>query len=181
MKSPTIFVVIFGVLFISGRDAGPVNSSPSQDDDPTPELRIVSGYQTELLSVAPHQVSLRLKDSNWHLCGGSIISSFWILTAGHCTSDFTASELVAVVGTLRLDAGGDYYDIAKVFTHEHYVYEIVSNDIALLKVQREFSKNKPYFPIALCDSDTPVDVPMRITGWGVTKVGNIFGKEQFVD
>lgn len=176
MKSPTIYIVIFGVLSVSGRDAGPVHSSTAQDDDPSPGLRIVSGYQTDSLSVAPHQVSLRLKESNWHLCGGSIISSYWILTAGHCTIDFVASDLVAVVGTLRLDEGGDFYDIAKVFTHEQYVYEIVSNDIGLLKVQREFPEDKPYYPIALCDSDTPVDVPMRITGWGVTKVSNISGK-----
>lgn len=133
-------------------------------------LRIVSGKRVESLTVAPHQVSLRRKQTNKHICGGSIISSIWILTAAHCTVGYDRSYFVAVVGTLTLDAGGDYYDIEKIFNHEMHVPHTISHDIALLKVVREFDANAPYKPIALSDSYIPEGVVLQLTGWGLTSV-----------
>lgn len=44
--------------------------------------RIVGGYETTI-EENPWQVSLQYFTS--HRCGGSIIGSQWVLTAGHCT------------------------------------------------------------------------------------------------
>uniref|UniRef100_A0A8C6LFL4 trypsin n=1 Tax=Nothobranchius furzeri TaxID=105023 RepID=A0A8C6LFL4_NOTFU len=42
--------------------------------------RIVGGYQCPKNSV-PYQVSL---NAGYHLCGGSLISSLWVISAAHC-------------------------------------------------------------------------------------------------
>lgn len=64
MKTLLLVAALLGVAF-----ASPFNG------------RIVGGSDA-ILGQFPHQISLRLKGS--HNCGGSIISSKYILTAAHC-------------------------------------------------------------------------------------------------
>lgn len=132
-------------------------------------LRIVSGYETESLSIAPHQVSLRFKPDS-HFCGGSIITNWWILSAAHCVDGQTPDQIVAVVGTLYLDQGGDRFAITLIIAHELYTPTLIRNDISMLKVDREFPADAPYKPIVLGDSLILGGVGLRLTGWGLTSV-----------
>lgn len=50
---------------------------PIRDED---DDKIVGGYSCAR-SAAPYQVSL---NSGYHFCGGSLISSQWVLSAAHC-------------------------------------------------------------------------------------------------
>lgn len=52
--------------------------------------KIVGGFPIEI-NAAPYQVSLRYFGS--HICGGSIISEYYVLTAAHCTIRFSVDQL----------------------------------------------------------------------------------------
>lgn len=66
------------------------------------EPRIIGGQNAED-GQFPYQVSLRTKLSNKHFCGGSIISSRFILTAAHCSEGITSKPLFvfAAIGSVR--------------------------------------------------------------------------------
>lgn len=53
--------------------------------------RIVNGSPVSIEDY-PHQVALLYKD--YFICGGSIISKIFVLTAAHCTYGFVTLKLI---------------------------------------------------------------------------------------
>lgn len=64
-----------------------------------PQPRIVGGRDAEI-NQFPYQISLRLY--NQHICGGSIISKNYIITAAHCVSTFSGNSLRKFVHTNKI-------------------------------------------------------------------------------
>uniref|UniRef100_T1H1K8 Peptidase S1 domain-containing protein n=1 Tax=Megaselia scalaris TaxID=36166 RepID=T1H1K8_MEGSC len=83
-----------------------------------PEDRISNGKTAEL-GQFPYHAKLDLQDSNgkFFRCGGSLIASEWIVTAGHCIKGLSTpvhmNENVATID-LPADDGDDY--VGDVFT-----------------------------------------------------------------
>lgn len=70
------------------------------------EPRMVQGYDA-ILGQFPYYAFLRiLKRQKQNLCGGSLISNEWILTAGHCITNAIAIE-VHLGGLSTLDYDND--------------------------------------------------------------------------
>lgn len=151
-------------------------SLPDHFDD-VPSNRILGG-RTAKPGQFPYQVSLRDAATNRHYCGGSIISSFWVLTAAHCIQYTEPEESVVVVGGHFVNVDGTVYNVSQMVTHNFDVL-YGTNDIALLRTQLEIEFNDLVQPIPIGDgTGRPISgaVRARASGWGSEYVSKFLNK-----
>ncbi|NXM18125.1 PRS55 protease, partial [Ploceus nigricollis] len=103
----------------------------------------------------PWLVSIRSRGK--HICGGTIISALWILTAAHCFADELPPDLTVAVGGVDLSLPLEEHNPDSLILHEEFNRTSLQNDIALILLSNpiEFSTEK--IPICLpfmCDMDT---------------------------
>ncbi|XP_055060599.2 transmembrane protease serine 3 [Misgurnus anguillicaudatus] len=141
---------------------------------PAVRSRIVGGNISSLGQV-PWQVSLYYQ--NQHICGGSIISDSWILTAAHCVYGFSQPALWAVhAGILDQPVSGlGAASVEKIIYNANYQRERLSYDIALikLKVPLSFNDSDQLAPICLPSYGETFETGQMcvISGWGATTDG----------
>ncbi|KAG7306941.1 hypothetical protein JYU34_007064 [Plutella xylostella] len=127
--------------------------------------RIVGGADAPAGAV-PYQVSLRQFGS--HFCGGSIISSRFVLTAAHCAEGSIAAFTKATVGSNLLNQGGKSYPVDKFIIHEDYDGYVIKNDISLAKLSEPIKFNINVQPIPLPEQNTEGGADLLLSGWGTT-------------
>ncbi|XP_078051550.1 fibrinolytic enzyme, isozyme C-like, partial [Augochlora pura] len=127
---------------------------------------VINGTAAEL-DEFPYQVSLQTKMG--HICGGSVISSNYVLTAAHCVEEKVASEVYVVVGTINKQNYRNVHAVDKIIVHENYnPGDSWRNDIALLKVKTPFKlgKNIAVVPLPKENEVVPAKSPAVVSGWG---------------
>ncbi|XP_075776401.1 transmembrane protease serine 3 [Pelodiscus sinensis] len=89
----------------------------------------------------PWQVSLQFE--GFHLCGGSIITPRWIITAAHCVYDLylPSSWRVQVGFVTQQDTSANPYAVEKIVYHRSYKPKTMGNDIALMKLAAPLALN----------------------------------------
>ncbi|XP_013099236.2 trypsin-1-like [Stomoxys calcitrans] len=140
----------------------------TQDDTIKPLLdgRIVGGEKINITE-APHQVSLQ---TTAHLCGGSIISNRWILTAAHCTYGRNADELRVRIGSSESSKGGELIDVEEIVQHKDFNIRNVDYDFSLIKLDREIEFNDTKQAVKLPEHMENITdgTACFVTGWGYT-------------
>ena len=110
-------------------------------------LLIVFAIATEP-TMFPYMVSLQY--NGIHFCGGVIIQSDVVLTAGHCVNDrHNWATIEAVAGVDDLNDRGQVRVVKLVYVHENYENglhpfidtRVIRNDLAVLKLDRGFHLN----------------------------------------
>ncbi|XP_016970935.2 serine protease SP24D-like [Drosophila rhopaloa] len=147
------------LLFVSGA----LGHSSKNDSDVEP--RIVGGTKARE-GQFPHQISLRRRGS--HICGGSVLSSNYVVTAAHCVkqgSDVTPADQLAIqAGSLLLSSGGVRIPVATVTVHPNFGNS--GNDVAVLRLQSALPLGGNIAAIQLATDDPPSDATVDISGWG---------------
>ena len=141
----------------------------------------IVGGEPAQLSAWPWQVRLSIATSQGtFLCGGSLVSDQWVLTAAHCIEDagstVSAANITVRAGSVQKDSGGVVVGVSRVITHPAYEPVTTDNDIALLRLSSPLPLSKTISPIAPLSASQEQQLAANntlatVTGWGTTRSG----------
>ncbi|KAI4903816.1 hypothetical protein NFI96_014576 [Prochilodus magdalenae] len=146
--------------------------------------RIVKGVNAEVGS-APWQVMLFKRSPQELLCGASLISDEWILTAAHCilyppwNKNFTIDDILVRLGKhvrAKYERGTEkIVAIDEIIIHPKYNWkENLNRDIALLHMKKPVTFTNEIHPVCLPTKSVANFLMSegfkgRVTGWGNLK------------
>ncbi|XP_019876792.1 trypsin-7-like [Aethina tumida] len=159
----------FLVVFLAVAAVALAAPKAQQKTIPLIDGRIIGGEDADIADY-PYQISLQYYGS--HICGGSIIGSKWVVTAGHCTDGFSASALSIRAGSSIRGSGGQVINVSKVHHNPQYDSYKIDYDISVLELASDITVANAS-PVALPEPNAEIVVGSTavITGWGTTSEG----------
>ncbi|KAL1490524.1 hypothetical protein ABEB36_013202 [Hypothenemus hampei] len=100
-----------------------------------PVTRIVGGTTVDIKKY-PYQLSMLYMNN--HICGASILSIKFVVTAAHCSYKTTTSQIAFRAGSSFRTHGGQVVKAKKVHQHPKFNINTVDYDIAIVEVNPNF-------------------------------------------
>jgi secreted trypsin-like serine protease len=148
-------------------------------NSPSVNARIING-ETASTGTWSWVASLRIGK---YICGGSIISDSYIMTAGHCVTNTSANQITAYLGSTELFKGNFQY-VSRIYLHPRFYIHPSENyclhDIALLKLSTPLNMNdKILTKVCLPKRNTTIadNTDLIAIGWGKTYEDNDYASE----
>ena len=155
--------------------AGEWLQSSNSSEEVNPD--IVGGSPVSITD-HPYQVLLEVAtDPGWVMtCGGTLVSSQWVVTAAHCleylpnggSAYVTATSVSVASGVTTLPAT-NYILADQVHIHPNWNRYTMENDIGLIRLSTP--SNMGTLPIIDLDSEPADEDQLFVTGWGRTSWG----------
>ncbi|XP_077303209.1 serine protease 33-like [Lithobates pipiens] len=144
---------------------------------PLVSSRIVGGTDA-LDGEWPWQVAVIDKESDGeYLCGGSLISPEWVMTAAHCIhKPIQVSNYKIYLGMYQLGVNSSHTVVAnvrKIIVNSNFTSDGDPGDIALVWLATPVNYTQYIMPICLPSSITtfPCGTECWVTGWGTRSYG----------
>ncbi|XP_073416792.1 prostasin-like [Dendrobates tinctorius] len=139
-------------------------------------MRRIAGGTDAAEGAWPWQVSVLYRGGP--VCGGSLISDQWVLSAAHCFTQSLSLELYRVhLGAHKLDMPNSHeveVGVSNVFIHLQYngiSHNSSSGDVALVRLSRLVTFTRYIRPVCIpsVHMDFPPGANCYVTGWGQTQ------------
>nr|XP_042703190.1 serine protease 55-like [Chrysemys picta bellii] len=145
------------------------------------------GYDSPSLSPAPRIIGgqksrpgewpwvVSLQTQGHHFCGGSVIHSWWVLSAAHCFHDTRPQDVTVAAGSVTLGMGGVTRRVRRILSHPSYSRSTYDSDLALLLLSRPLPPGRGLGLVCLPgepdDEDDGQWGSCYVAGWGTTEYG----------
>ncbi|XP_012500786.1 PREDICTED: transmembrane protease serine 11G-like [Propithecus coquereli] len=135
--------------------------------------RIADGDITEKCDW-PWQASLQVEGV--HICGASVISEEWLLTAAHCFDVYKNPRLWMASFGRTLNPSLMRRKVQSIIVHKNYAAHKHDDDIALVKLSTPIVFSNEVHRVCLPDATFEVLPKSKVfvTGWGALKANGAF-------
>ncbi|XP_074979966.1 serine protease 55 isoform X2 [Caretta caretta] len=147
---------------------------PGYDSLSTSPVPRIIGGQKSRPGEWPWIVSIQTQGH--HFCGGSVIHSWWVLSAAHCFHDIRPQDVRVAAGSVTLGVGGVTRRVRRILSHPSYSRTTYDSDLALLLLSRPLPPGRGLGLVCLPgELDEEEDAGQWgscfVAGWGTTEYG----------